>query len=259
MNRFAFIIPMRNAHATIRQTLRSLIAQTHSSWRAIVIDDASTQDSFDASKRAILDANTFIGDDRITLLRNDVRMWEVANVITGIKMCSGDEIACRLDADDWLTDTDALSIINACYDSSRCDALWTMHRWNFTPTNISGPMPDDADPYVHPWVSSHLKTFRRKVIDGVPYENFVNMNGTLIQRAGDQGLYLPVLHNAKRRVFLPLVTYHYTINDRNGAIFHTDDAKFQKAEADFIRKRGYVKHGPSWEEVIQKEKFSTSN
>lgn len=239
MNRFTFIIPMRNAHATIRQTLRSLIAQTHPSWRAIVIDDASTQDSFDASKRAILDANAFIGDDRIMLLRNDVRMWEVANVITGIKMCSGDEIACRLDADDWLTDTDALSIINACYDSSRCDALWTMHRWNFTPTNISGPMPDDADPYVHPWVSSHLKTWRAAVSHHVNPANYIADDGQPFKRAGDQAIFLPVLKLAKRRAFLPIVTYHYSI-DMSPSTFASEDARFQRSEAELIRKRGFI-------------------
>lgn len=70
MNRFAFIIPMRNAHRTVGQTLRSLIAQTYPTWRAIIVDDASTSDSIALSERAIADANAFIGDDRLTLLRD---------------------------------------------------------------------------------------------------------------------------------------------------------------------------------------------
>jgi hypothetical protein len=34
--------------------------------------------------------------------------------------------------------------------------------------------------------------------------------------------------------------YHYTINDIP-EIYQTEDAKFQKSEAEFLRQRGYVK------------------
>jgi hypothetical protein len=34
-------------------------------------------------------------------------------------------------------------------------------------------------------------------------------------------------------------------------VYQTDDAKFQKAEADFIRSRGYIADGKSWEETLQ--------
>jgi len=111
-------------------------------------------------------------------------------------------------------------------------------------------MSPNADPYKHPWVSSHFKTFRKKLLNGVPYENFLNMNGELVKRAGDQCLYLPALHNAKSRVFLPRVVYHYTIDEQGGAVYQTTDAKFQKSEADFIRSRGYINEGEAWEKKI---------
>lgn len=42
MPRFVFIIPARNAAATIAETVASLQAQTEPDWRAMVVDDAST-------------------------------------------------------------------------------------------------------------------------------------------------------------------------------------------------------------------------
>lgn len=168
-----------------------------------------------------------------------------------LRDCEDEDIICRIDADDWLIDLDALAIINETYNKLGCDALWTAHRWGFSDHNISGPMPPTANPYVHPWVSSHLKTFRKRLLNGVPYQNFLNMNGELVRRAGDQSLYLPVLHNAKHRIFLPRVMYHYSIDEQNGAVYHTDDARFQKAEADFIRNRGYIADGIAWEEAIK--------
>ena len=76
--------------------------------------------------------------------------------------CSDDDdIICHVDGDDWICDMDALSLINMRYEKSpEIQALWTAQRWGFSNYNISGPLAPDADPYTHPWVSSHMKTFR---------------------------------------------------------------------------------------------------
>jgi glycosyltransferase involved in cell wall biosynthesis len=41
----AFVIPARNAAATLPMTLESVIAQTNGSWEAIIVDDGSTDDT----------------------------------------------------------------------------------------------------------------------------------------------------------------------------------------------------------------------
>lgn len=239
MRKFAFIIPMRNAHKTLEQTLRSLIAQSHSRWRAIIIDDASDSLSVETSKALVNKTNEFLNDERVLLVQSDVRRWETENVYVGLQLCTDDEIACRLDADDWLTDADALSIISDVYDKTGCDALWTQHRWNCTHVGISAAMAPSADPYTHKWVSSHMKTWDVKLSRGVNVANYKNQHGEWVRRAGDQAIYLPVLKRARARMFLPLVTYHYSIDIRPET-FASEDAKLQKAEADFIRARGYV-------------------
>jgi hypothetical protein len=101
-------------------------------------------------------------------------------------------------------------------------------------------MPDNADPYLFPWVSSHLKTFRKCLLNGVNDVNFRGSDGNYIRRAGDQAIYLPALHNSKKHVFLPRVMYHYTIKD-TPETYSTNDAHFQREEANFLRNRGYVK------------------
>jgi hypothetical protein len=138
-----------------------------------------------------------------------------------------------------LTDLDALAIINHAYEQTGCDLLWTAHRWGFSDKNISGPLPEGADPYRHPWVTSHMKTFRKCLLDDVDDVNYRGPDGEYIKRAGDQAIYLPALFRAKRRTFLPRVMYHYTIDDRPET-YQTDDARFQKSEADFLRSRGFV-------------------
>lgn len=243
-NRFVFVVPMFDAAATFTRMLHSVYGQSYDNWKLIVIDDVSEPAQWNACLRsavALYEASFGIAtaNDRLVMLHNDEKRWEVANVLEGLKHCEHDDIVCRLDADDWLTDLDALAIIDSAYKQTGCDALWTGHRWGFSDKNISGPMDQNADPYAHPWVSSHLKTWRKRLSDGVNDENYRGEDGEYIRRAGDQAVYLPVLTRAQKRVFLPRVTYHYSIRDVPET-YQTDDALFQRDEALFLRARGYV-------------------
>lgn len=242
-NRFVFVAPMFNATAYVGQMLASIVGQSYNDWRIILIDDVSSQEHVKWQKE-LIDRWSVMADlcgvnDRIRVIWNSEKKWEVANVLKGISLCEADDIICRIDADDWLTDLDCLAYLNALYKQTGAEALWSAHRWGFTDKNISGPMPPDADPYVHPWVSSHLKTFRKKLINNVPDVNFRGEDGNYIRRAGDQAIFLPVLHNAKKRGFVPRVFYHYTIDDVPET-YQTPDARFQRDEAVFLRERGYV-------------------
>lgn len=237
-NRFVFVVPTYNAKDTIQQMFLSVVSQTYSNWRIIFRDDLST----DGTPELIEGLTKFFGlSDRISLTRNETKKWEVQNIVEMIKEIDEDEIVCRLDGDDWLCDLDALAIIDSRYRHSNIGALWTNHRWGFTSQNISGPMAPNADPYQHVWKASHFKTFRKKLITSVSDENFRGEDGAYFKRIGDQAIYLPVLHNAAGRwEHLPITAYHYTI-DMSPQTFQTDDAKFQRDEAIFLRQRGFLR------------------
>ena len=80
----------------------------------------------------------------------------------------------------------------------------------------------------------------KKLIEDVNDKNFRGEDGEYFRRIGDQAIYLPVLHQAKGNWhFEPFVSYHYSI-DLKKSTFHTEDAKFQKLEGEFLRKRGFV-------------------
>lgn len=239
-NRFVFVAPMYNASQYVGQMLASIVSQSYDNWKIILIDDVS--DTAEQRKEAdIIDAwSRLISHDKIHVVWNAEKKWEVANVLHGISMCDDSDIICRIDADDWLTDNDALAYLNAVYEQTGAEAIWTAHRWAYSDKNISGPLPPDADPYVHPWVSSHLKTFRKSLINDVKDENFRGEDGHYIRRAGDQAIYLPVLSKTKKRGFIPRVMYHYTIKDVPET-YQTDDARFQRDEALFLRQRGFIK------------------
>ena len=237
-NRFVFIMPAFNAQETIARSLLSVWMQTHQNWKIIVLDDKSTDRTVETVKgiRKMIGAS----DDKIQLIVNTEKKWEVGNIVEGLKYCEPNDIVCRLDGDDWLCDTDALTIINHRYNQTGVSALWTAHRWSFSNQNISAALPREANPYLHPWVSSHLKTFRKSLIERVPDDNFRGQDGKYFKRIGDQALYLPVLYRCSGNWhYEPIVAYHYTI-DMKPQTFQTEDAKFQKQEAEFLRMRGFI-------------------
>lgn len=229
---------MYNAAETLPRMLHSIYGQSYDNWHLVLIDDVSSEDNVKSAKATIEKFESLV-PHKITTIWNTNKLWEVANVLKGLSLCKNDDIICRIDADDWLTDLDALSIVNVAYEQLNCDIVWTAHRWSFSDKNISAPMSNEADPYKHPWVSSHLKTFRKKLLDGVNDVNFRGEDGEYIKRAGDQAIYLPALHNSKNRLFIPRVMYHYTIKDVPET-YQTTDAMFQRDEAVFLRRRGYV-------------------
>src|SRR5579885_83646 len=247
-NRFVFVAPMFNASAYVSQMLASVVGQSYANWQVILIDDVSDRDEVIKQSEIIRSWKHLLHEDgaglpeekhKIRVIWNDSKKWEVANVLHGISLCQPTDIVCRLDADDWLTELDALAMLNAAYMHFFVDCLCADHRWGFSDKNISANLPDGADPYKHPWVSSHLKTFRKSLLDGVNDQNFRGEDGNYIRRAGDQAIYLPVLHQARKRIFIPRVMYHYTINDVPET-YQTDDARFQRDEALFLRARGFV-------------------
>lgn len=251
-NRFCFIAPMYNATATLSQCIASLVGQSYSNWRLILIDDMSDEPHKIHQNEII---NTWRDmtnpgwrgmnlreprQTKIDVIWNKEKKWEVANVLEGISMCENNDIVARIDADDWLTDLDCLAYLDQFYNRHATDVVWSAHRWGYSDKNISGPMPQLADPYTHQWVSSHLKTFRKHLINNINDLNFRGEDGNYVRRAGDQAIYLPILKNSLKRTYVPRVFYHYTINDVPET-YQTDDARFQRDEAVFLRARGYIK------------------
>lgn len=88
------IIPAYNAAETIADTLESLLAQTHSNWEAIVVDDGSTDETAEVTKKFAE------RDARIRMIKQP-NGGEGAARNAGIAQARYDWLL-FLDADDWI-------------------------------------------------------------------------------------------------------------------------------------------------------------
>jgi len=105
------IIPCYNGRAFIGEAIESVLAQTHTDWELIVIDDASTDDSKDIVKK-------FCADKRIRLLENKKNLGIAKTKNKGIKISKG-EILAFLDQDDiWQSDKLSLQLARLEQDAA---------------------------------------------------------------------------------------------------------------------------------------------
>ncbi len=96
MSKISIIIPNHNKAQYIAETLASVRAQIFQDWEAIIVDDASTDDSVAVIEKFIT------GDGRFKLIRNDECKGGSASRNIGIKNAIGGYVM-FLDSDDILT------------------------------------------------------------------------------------------------------------------------------------------------------------
>ena len=86
-------LPVRNGEATLPLALVSILAQTYSDWELIVIDDGSTDRSFEIARAAVRD------DSRVRVIRDGRSLGLAARLNELVRNARG-ELFARMDADD---------------------------------------------------------------------------------------------------------------------------------------------------------------
>ncbi|NJL12530.1 MAG: glycosyltransferase family 2 protein [Microscillaceae bacterium] len=89
----SIFIPLYNAEKYISQTIESVLNQTFKDWELIVLDDCSTDNSYEIAKA--FEAK----DSRIQVKKNTQNLGMMGNWNEGIKYCKA-EYFVKLDADD---------------------------------------------------------------------------------------------------------------------------------------------------------------
>ncbi|MBV5326811.1 MAG: glycosyltransferase family 2 protein [Chlorobium sp.] len=87
----SIVMPVYNALPYLDEAIRSIFAQTYKNWELIIVDDASTDGSWEFVNR--------IRDPRVRLFRNEINMRGAFTTNKAIDLATGEYIA-KMDADD---------------------------------------------------------------------------------------------------------------------------------------------------------------
>jgi glycosyltransferase involved in cell wall biosynthesis len=164
---FCFIVSSYNNEINIIKNLESIIYQTHTNWRCIYVNDAST-DKTDELFHTIVHKHNV--KDKFTYIKNEMQMKQSYCKYTAYQLLNDFEIVCLLDGDDWLYHENVLHTIQNYYRENDTKILTSnyviYHEKNLIPaypwkdTSIYSEIDKQYNTirYLDQWLFRHLKT-----------------------------------------------------------------------------------------------------
>ena len=199
--RFNIIIRGRNCERYIKKCLQSIVSQSVTGWRAIVILDAPDDNSVSQAMSFI---NEKMMQNQIYLKVNKEQKGLGYNIYHGPywldkkwKILDGDILA-WVDADDMLNTNDALSIVEGKYRKHPNCVLTYGSYIKMTKkrkTKISKAYDPSDDVRKAPWHGSHLKSMLWGLFRQLPRECFMHKD-RWAPAASDVALMLPAMEVA---------------------------------------------------------------
>lgn len=113
----SIVIPCFNSKATIVETLESVLAQSYSNYELIVVDDGSTDHTFDV-------VNEFMSDNKAVKLRRQDNRGLPAARNFGFSFAEG-EFVVFLDSDDCLAETFLEECVAKFREDKTCSVAYT--------------------------------------------------------------------------------------------------------------------------------------
>lgn len=235
--RLVIAAPFRNAGPFLARHLASIQSQTGVNFRAVYVDDASTDGA-----AAMLPE----GDPRIEIVTRTERRgagFNLHDIVTN--HCDPDEIVVCLDGDDWLAGPDALSHVAALYDDPGCWLTWGQFETPDGRMGFAQPFASEADFRGLRLGArvTHLKTFRAGLFHAIAsqdpgFDCLKDANGRWLTAATDAAATFPLLELAgfHRARFNDRVLAVY--NDGNPLSHHTRPATRAAQLAAFIEVQG---------------------
>ena len=212
MTHFKIIIPMYNVEKWIQTTIRSVMAQTHTDYEVIIVDDISTDNSCE-KVRELVDT-----DSRFQLVENKKKRFALENIVRGIKMLSPQDtdVIVTLDGDDWFPHADVLGKISHTYEKTACLITYGTYMtypegqrpWNVT--QYSAEVVANAAYRQDVWRASHLRTFKHYLWKNIKESDLKDSSGEFYRMAWDLAFMFPMLEMAgQRQQYIHDITYIY--------------------------------------------------
>jgi len=232
---FNIIVPVFNAEKYLEKCLNSIIKQSYKNFQVKVVDDCSTDDSYEIASSICKNYKKFY------ICKNKRRLGALNNIYNMLDLRvenPSKTIDILLDGDDYLYSGDVLNIIYDKYLNNNCLITYGSH---LSSKGVQGK----KYPWLirrlnlyrkYFWYASHIRTFRHDLWLSVNSNDLKNKNGQYFSVAWDLAIMFPMLEMAgNRQDFLKDILYVY--NDQNPISDHIIRRKEQILAAKEIRRK----------------------
>ena len=236
--RIVVITPMYNAEQYIAKCIESVTTQDYDNYHMYVINDASTDRSYEIALK--------YQSEHVTVFKNDTNQGAVYNQIRAIeKFCTDEDIVILLDGDDSLVnDNTIFTYYNNVYDGSTeftYGSCWSMV--DNIPL-ISQPYPEAIKQsktyrqHHFNWIMpyTHLRTFKKYLINDIDESSFKDSQGQWYKAGGDGSVYYSLIEAADPDKVKCLQDVVYNYNDVNPINDYKVNAQEQNKNAKEIVK-----------------------
>jgi SAM-dependent methyltransferase len=181
--------------------LDSILRQTWRDWGAIIVDDASNEES-----SQFLELLCQPHAERITLVKAPQRRGQLANMVLAIRQLCGnpDSVILTVDLDDALLGAQVLERVAQAYragaDLTVGSMLRTDKHRNY-PVNFIQPRQNRGG---NVW--QHLRTFRKPLFDQLP-DACLRLDGQYVEVAQDWAYMIPIVELAVRPIWIQEALY----------------------------------------------------
>ncbi len=202
---FKIIVPLYNSEEWIGKTIKSLDLQEYKNFECIIVDDCSTDNSYDIAQKNILNKPNY------KLHKNEKNVGPLANAYNGaLKLSSNlqdEDVVAILDGDDFLFSANTLTILNEAY--KRDDCWMTYGSYINLSDKMRGKFARQVPKEVinsnmyrnYEWCTSHMRSYKSFLLNSVDRKDLLDKDGNFYKAAGDLALMFPLLemsgHNAK--------------------------------------------------------------
>lgn len=237
-NRFIILVTQRDAAPFIKKCLDSILMQTYKNYFVIIMDDNSTDGTWEIIK-----------DYPFQAIRNEPkRPYHIENFITAIKLYATrkEDIIVFVSGDDYLYSNDVLEYLNGIYKKD----IWLTYGNYIRTSGQQGtgccPIPDTKNYRKSgAWLASHLVTCRKKLWDKIDDKDLRYLDGNYPNNSFDCAMLYPMIEMAgqKHLRFIDKVLYVY--NDQNPVAWEN----FRKDTKACTREKEYWMKKPSYTEL----------
>jgi len=229
------VVPFRNVEEWICMCVGTIQKQKHAFFTCVLIDDMSTDNSYEIAEKLIED------DDRFILIKNKDRVGALKNIIDGIESLSpeDEDIIVVIDGDDWLYDKFAFNVVAETYKKEQCLITYSNYisvRDVDEMFNVEGIACGECCKYPDhiinnssyrqfKWCAGSLRTFKYKLWKEIKIADFLDDEGKYLDVTWDMAFMFPMLEMAGyKQAFIDYPLYVYNVGNP------TNDFKIKEDE-----------------------------
>ena len=233
------ITPLFNAEPNLNNLISSIKSQSQKDFKHILIDDCSTDNSYQVA------VNLTAGDNRFEVIKNKEKCFALKNIIREAKKYQEDENVWVgvIDGDDEFINNKVFEIFSSAYEEGN-KIVYSANKCDINGQNYRKPLPESwRNPYYDEWRYSHFRSFKSTLLKQIKEENFLGPDNSSIVRGYDRFLMIPMVYLAREKVkYINEVCYLYKLNSCSIPLNKRNyNEREQLRNVRYLYARGFIK------------------